>query len=157
MNSITISFLIFCIASSGMIINNEAQFLAVTVLNDDNFEELTQMNSGSTTGRWFVKFYAPVCSSFYFSHLQWCGHCKKLAPVWEELADMVEGELNIAEVPMNSEFLLQVDATENDVLSKLYNIEGFPTLFYFYNVVHWFGYYCRVNMLFMKEEEILIH
>lgn len=99
MNSITISFLLFCIASSGMIIKNEAQFLAVTVLNDDNFEELTQMNSGSTTGRWFVKFYAPVYSLFYFSYLQWCGHCKKLAPVWEELADMVEGELNIAEVP----------------------------------------------------------
>ena len=40
--------------------------LAVVVLNEDNFEELTQMNTGATTGRWFVKFYAPVFP-FYFS------------------------------------------------------------------------------------------
>ncbi|KAK8828956.1 hypothetical protein WA538_000959 [Blastocystis sp. DL] len=70
------------------------------------------MNSGSTTGRWFVKFYAP-----------WCGHCKKLAPIWEDLADALEGEVNVA----------QVDATENAILSDLYEIEGFPTLYFFEN------------------------
>ena len=70
------------------------------------------MTTGWTTGRWFVKFYAP-----------WCGHCKKLAPVWEDLADAVVGELNIAEV----------DATENNELSRMYSIKAFPTLIFFNN------------------------
>ena len=38
----------------------------VIALNDENFEHLTQAASGATTGKWFVKFYAP-----------WCGHCQK--------------------------------------------------------------------------------
>jgi thioredoxin domain-containing protein 5 len=31
----------------------------VQVLNDKNFEKITQASTGSTTGSWFVKFYAP--------------------------------------------------------------------------------------------------
>lgn len=39
----------------------------VVVLNDDNFEDMTQASTGSTTGHWFVKFYAPVFIHIYFS------------------------------------------------------------------------------------------
>ena len=42
-------------------------------LDGDSFTQVTQ-NSDFT----FVKFYAP-----------WCGHCKRLAPVWEQLGDKV--------------------------------------------------------------------
>jgi hypothetical protein len=32
----------------------------VQILDDSNFEHLTQASTGATTGDWFVKFYAPV-------------------------------------------------------------------------------------------------
>jgi thioredoxin domain-containing protein 5 len=34
-------------------------FAGVIQLNDSNFEHQTQASTGQTTGKWFVKFYAP--------------------------------------------------------------------------------------------------
>lgn len=85
----------------------------VVELDESNFEKLTQLNTGSTTGDWFIKFYAP-----------WCGHCKRLAPTWEEVATELKGEVNVA----------KVDVTQNRALGKQYGIKGFPTLLLFRRV-----------------------
>ncbi|GMF38274.1 unnamed protein product [[Candida] boidinii] len=56
-----------------------------------------------------VKYYAP-----------WCGHCKKLAPVFEELAAVYES------VAPGKVLLADLDHTENDVTGV--QIEGYPTI-----------------------------
>ena len=56
-----------------------------------------------------VEFYAP-----------WCGHCKALAPKYEEL-----GELYMSEELSKLVTIAKVDATANDVPDE---IQGFPTI-----------------------------
>merc|ERR1712039_574488 len=54
-----------------------------------------------------VEFYAP-----------WCGHCKKLEPVYREVARRLEGVASIV--------IAKIDATSNDVAGV--DVEGFPTI-----------------------------
>jgi len=63
-------------------------------------------------GDTFIKFYAP-----------WCGHCKKLAPTWDELAAKIgaDGKATIA----------KVDCTKSQSLCQEHGIKGYPTLAYF--------------------------
>ncbi|CAD5206829.1 unnamed protein product [Bursaphelenchus okinawaensis] len=56
-----------------------------------------------------IEFYAP-----------WCGHCKSLAPKYEELAAKLSDEDVI---------IAKMDATANDVPPG-YDVKGFPTLFW---------------------------
>ncbi|CAI5735246.1 unnamed protein product [Hyaloperonospora brassicae] len=82
----------------------------VIVLGTADFEAKTQAASGATTGDWLVEFYAP-----------WCGHCKKLAPIYEQVADALKGQVNVA----------KVDVTENSKLGQRFGIRGFPTIVHF--------------------------
>lgn len=58
----------------------------------------------------FVKFFAP-----------WCGHCKKLAPVWTQLAEQMKNQLTIAEV----------NCDEHNGLCRAEDVQGYPMLFYY--------------------------
>jgi protein disulfide-isomerase-like protein len=60
----------------------------------------------------FDQFYAP-----------WCGHCKTLAPVLEEVADELKGDINVA----------HVDVTQSRDLGTRFGIKGFPTVMLFSN------------------------
>lgn len=70
-----------------------------------NFAEVVVDNDKDT----LVEFYAP-----------WCGHCKKLAPVFEELAETLKGE---------DVSIVKMDATANDVPTT-FEVRGFPTLYW---------------------------
>ena len=54
-------------------------------MEDVSFERYVQQGGGGG-GRdgegWFVLFYMP-----------WCGYCKDVLPVWDQLADELSGEL----------------------------------------------------------------
>jgi len=80
---------------------------AVKVAVAKNFNELVVENTKDV----LVEFYAP-----------WCGHCKKLAPVFDELGEkMVADGANVD--------IVKMDATANDVPAG-YDVRGFPTLFW---------------------------
>ncbi|CAE6365890.1 unnamed protein product [Rhizoctonia solani] len=77
----------------------------VLILTPETFDK------GLSEGPIFVKFYAP-----------WCGHCKKLAPVWTELATKAKGRVNIAEV----------NCEQYGALCKTQNVDGYPMLFFYH-------------------------
>lgn len=58
-----------------------------------------------------VKYYAP-----------WCGHCKRLAPIYEELANILASD----DKTSKSVVIGDIDATENDVVGV--DLEGYPTI-----------------------------
>ncbi|KAF8655196.1 hypothetical protein AX16_003228 [Volvariella volvacea WC 439] len=74
----------------------------VLVLDGDSFEK--ELANGNPV---FVKFYAP-----------WCGHCKKLAPTWKQLARHMQNQLTIAEV----------NCDDNSSLCGSQGVQGYPTL-----------------------------
>ncbi|EIM85449.1 thioredoxin-domain-containing protein [Stereum hirsutum FP-91666 SS1] len=61
-------------------------------------------------GNMFVKFFAP-----------WCGHCKKLAPIWETLAHDMRGKMTIAEV----------NCDDHKSLCSKQGVDGYPMLSYY--------------------------
>ncbi|KAF2738022.1 disulfide-isomeras-like protein [Polyplosphaeria fusca] len=77
----------------------------VTVVVAKNYDELVLNNEKDV----LLEFYAP-----------WCGHCKALAPKYEELAGLYASE-ELSKLVT----IAKVDATANDVPDE---IQGFPTI-----------------------------
>jgi protein disulfide-isomerase A6 len=76
---------------------------AVIELTEDNFKALVM----ESEDHWLVEFYAP-----------WCGHCKNLAPEWEEAAKQLKGSVKLG----------AVDATAHGALAQKYGVKGYPTI-----------------------------
>lgn len=58
-----------------------------------------------------IEFYAP-----------WCGHCKKLDPVYKKLGKKFANAKNLV--------IAKMDATANDVSNGAYTTTGFPTIYF---------------------------
>jgi len=81
----------------------------VAKLTTENFDSFLKENPKT-----LVKFFAP-----------WCGHCKTLAPHYEEASEKLPEGVKLAEV----------DTTEQTELGERFGIRGYPTLKWFENGV----------------------
>jgi len=84
-------------------VKTETEEVNVVNLGADNFAATIAQ------GYWLVKFYAP-----------WCGHCKRIAPTWEELATVQKTEKSFG--------VAKVDCTVERDLGSEYGVRGFPTI-----------------------------
>ena len=71
----------------------------------------------------------------------WCGHCKRLAPTWDDLATNLKGKVNIA----------SIDATEESVLARRLNVSGYPSLFFTADGVNFAKYNQRRDLETLKD------
>ncbi|GMP98734.1 hypothetical protein CsSME_00046509 [Camellia sinensis var. sinensis] len=83
----------------------------VVVLKESNFSDFVESNRYV-----MVEFYAP-----------WCGHCQALAPEYAAAATELKG---------GAVALAKVDATEESELAEEYEVQGFPTVYFFVDGQH---------------------
>ena len=99
----------YLLLSAFTILGSAGATSSVLDLIPDNFDDVV-LKSGKPA---LVEFFAP-----------WCGHCKKLAPIYEELAtnfDFAKDKVSIA----------KVDADAEKELGRRFGVQGFPTLKWF--------------------------
>lgn len=78
----------------------------VKIIVGENFKQIVE----DPTKDVLIEFYAP-----------WCGHCKKLAPIYDELGEKFKDSKDIV--------IAKMDATLNDAPAQ-FQVSGFPTMYW---------------------------
>mmetsp|Transcript_51412 Transcript_51412/g.80362 ORF Transcript_51412/g.80362 Transcript_51412/m.80362 type:complete len:339 (-) Transcript_51412:68-1084(-) len=99
-------FLLSAIGLQGTAAEPVSLDAVVDLTNEDAISFDDKVQDGNHTP-WFVKFYAP-----------WCGHCKAMEPMWQQLAKKLKGKVRVA----------KVDCTVAKHLASDFDVDGFPTL-----------------------------
>lgn len=76
---------------------------ALNDLTDETFKDHVAI------GNHFVKFYAP-----------WCGHCQRLEPAWNELANTLSYDPTVS--------ISRIDCTQHRPICQDFEVKGYPTL-----------------------------
>jgi len=102
-----------------LIILGVLYFIYNTYLKEGMANEITSetIDKEVKSGTKLVLFYA-----------DWCGHCKKIKPVWDETAD----EVNTDEIKMIKVNCGEGTSADQAVMKK-YSIDGYPTIIKFVN------------------------
>ncbi|CAM9918859.1 unnamed protein product [Ascophyllum nodosum] len=88
--------------------------------SEEDLEEPVKVVKGKSFSKMVIENDKDVMVEFY---APWCGHCKKLAPKYDELAKKLEG--------VESVVIAKMDATENEIDVDGVDVSGFPTIFFF--------------------------
>jgi len=80
----------------------------VVVVKGTSFNELVLDNTKDV----LVEFYAP-----------WCGHCKNLAPIYDDLGAIFKDDSEVV--------IAKMDATANEIDVAGVEVQGFPTIYFF--------------------------
>lgn len=94
----------FCVVVAALAGFASADGSHVASLTEDNFAD--KIADGKV---YFIKFFAP-----------WCGHCKRLAPTWADLAEYYKGSDEVA--------VAHVDCTAHKNVCSNAEVRGYPTL-----------------------------
>lgn len=87
----------------------------VKELNKDSFKEL--VFDYTNQKEWVFLGNKPVILDF-FAH--WCGPCKQLAPVLEELSDEFDGQVDI----------YKIDVDESSEVASAFNVRSIPSVLF---------------------------
>lgn len=80
----------------------------IVTITDDSFEEEV------------INAQLPVLVDFW---AEWCGPCKMIAPVLDDIANTYEGKLKVAKINID----------ENSLTPQKFGVRGIPTLMLFKN------------------------
>ena len=108
-----LSFLLLCIICTG--VSAAQAHKTINMTRKDFIEKVMDYEKG--TDKWIYRGDKPCIIDFYTT---WCGPCKRLAPILEELAAEYEGEI----------YIYKVDTEREPELAGLFGIRSIPTLLF---------------------------